>query len=514
MQSLSLLHLSLAFPALESTNDYTSLAVDRLISQIPYFLNAEGVILEHSASYHHNGLRRLAAAWRYFDLLSEPVPEELALRYAKSLNFNVQLLRPDLTLPPIGDTGTRSYGLYPIAKFVDGSRIAGHIESVDLEGTKPEPSIVAPAAGIAVFWSGLDAWPAAERLSQTVVHWGNFVTQSHKHADEMGISLWAGGKQWIRSIGSWPYDKLRGHAIGWRSSNAPHWLDEPRLAERDTVLEGRSTGDAVEFLELVRRNIDGSEIRRQLVLIGDNHWIVLDSYHADTPRQSEVLWRFSPGLSVERARGDGVFRAESADGSSLEVQLLGNEDWVIESDLNGESQWNTGVVFDREVVPSPAVRGTSFGTDLSLATVFSISASEAQSSSSLQWQSNEEWSLSVGRGPGEALRVERRANNLAVKRSDQMTQNLRILSVDGEATVLAQEEKAFLQMQAKYGQPIQFRIEQRVKVSIAVILATLMQWLAFFLVRTWLSRMWVATLTLSIACWIGLCTFLQLHFLA
>jgi hypothetical protein len=146
--------------------------------------------------------------------------------------------------------------------------------------------------------------------------------------------------------------------------------------------------------------------------------------------------------------------------------------------------------------------------------VFSFSASEAQSGSSLQWQSNEEWSLSLGRGHSKALRVERRADKLTVTGADEMTQNLRILSVDGEATVLAQEEKAFLQMQAKYGQPIQFRMEQRVKVSIAVMLATLLQWLAFFLVRTWLSRMWVATLTLSIACWIGLCSFLQLHFLA
>jgi hypothetical protein len=514
MQSLSLLHLSIAFPALEGTNNYTSLAVNRLVAQLPYHVNSEGIILEHSAGYHHNGLHRLTAAWRYLGILNIPVPEELALRYEKSLDVNVQLLRPDRTLPLFGDTRTREYGLYPVAKFEEDSRIVNRTVTVDPAEAKPEPSMIAPAAGLAVFWSGLDAWPTAERLSQTVVHWGNFVTQSHKHADEMSISLWAVGQQWVRGIGTWPYGKSRRRAIGWRSSNAPHWLDEPGLVERDAVLESRSTGDEVEFLELVRRNIDGSEIRRQLVLVGGKHWIALDSYHTDTPREAEVLWRFSPDLSVERARGNGVFRAESADGSSLEVQLLGNEDWAIESDLNGEAQWNTGVVFDRELISSPAIRGTSSGTDLAIATAFSIGASEAQSGSSLQWQSNEEWSLSLGRGPGKALRVERQANNLAVKRSDQMTQNLRILSVDDEATVLAQEEKAFLQMQAKYGQPIQFRIEQRVKVSIAVMLATLLQWLAFFLVRTWLSRMWVATLTLSIACWIGVCLFLNLQFLA
>ena len=39
MQSLSLLHLSVAFPALEGTNDYTSLAVNRLVAQLPYHVN-------------------------------------------------------------------------------------------------------------------------------------------------------------------------------------------------------------------------------------------------------------------------------------------------------------------------------------------------------------------------------------------------------------------------------------------------------------------------------------------
>jgi hypothetical protein len=57
-------------------------------------------------------------------------------------------------------------------------------------------------------------------------------------------------------------------------------------------------------------------------------------------------------------------------------------------------------------------------------------------------------------------------------------------------------------------------LERRVKVSIAVVLTTLLQWLAFFFVRTWLPRIWTATLTLSIACWIGVCLFLNLQFLA
>ena len=514
MQSLSLLHLSLAFPALEGTNDYTSLAIDRLISQLPYSLSAEGVILEHSAGYHLNGLHRLAAVWRYLGILNEPVPDELADRYAKSLKLAVQLLRPDRTLPPIGDTRTRQYGQYLVANLADEPRIARHLKLVDLEGVKPEPSFVAPAAGLAVFWSGLDAWPTAERLSQTAVHWGNFDTQSHKHADEMGISLWADGKQWIRSIGKWPYDKSRRRAIGWRSSNAPHWLDESGLAERTTVLEGRSTGDAVEFLELVRRNVDGSEIRRQLVLVDGIRWIILDSYHADTPRAAEVLWRFSPGLSLKSATGSGIYRVASTDSPPLGVQLIGNEDWIIESDPSGEAQWNTGVVSDRGVVPSPAIRGTSSGTELALATVFAIGPLGIQGDTNFNWQSNEEWSLSLGHGGDSTHRVERRANTITVTSTAKKILEIRIFPVDSESTSLAAAENAFRKMQQEYGKRIEFNLDRREKVSIAVVLATLLQLLALVAIPKWLPRMRIPTLTLSAVCWFSLCLFLHLHFLA
>jgi hypothetical protein len=514
MQSLSLLHLSLAFPVLEYTDGYASLAVDRLFSQLPYHLSTEGVILEHSAGYHLNGLHRLAAVWRYLGLLNQPVPDELVNRYEKSLEVAIQLLRPDRTLPPIGDTRTRQYGQYPVASFADEPRIARHIDNVDLEGTRPEPSFVAPAAGLSVFWSGLDTWPTAEGLSQTVVHWGNFDTQSHKHADEMGISLWAGGKQWIRGIGSWPYDKSRRRATGWRSSNAPHWLNEPRLGERDTVLEGRGSGDTSEFLELARRNIDGSEFRRQLILLDGNHWIVLDSYHSDTPREAEVLWRFSPELILESAAGSSVYFVESADDSSLGIHLVANKDWTIESDASGSAEWNTGVESNREIVPSPAIRGTSIGKDLVIAAVFSIGNSQTDKGSSLQWRSNDKWSLSLEQNRGTALRLERRGGNLTVTSAERITRVLRILPVGRESNSLAQEEESFLQMQKKYGRPIQFRLERRVKVSAAVVLVTLLQYLVFVFIRQRFPRMLGAALTLSAACWLGLCLFLHLSFLA
>jgi hypothetical protein len=514
MQALSLLHLSLAFPGLEGTEDYTSLAMDRLLMKLPYHLSTEGLILEHSAGYHLNGLYRLAAMWRYFGLFDRPVPEDLADRYAKSLKIATQLLRPDKTLPPIGDTRTRLYDSHVVASLDEQTRVARYLKPVDLEAEKPVPAFIASASGLAVLWKGLDVWPTPKGLSQTVVHWGNFVTQSHKHADEMGISLWADGNQWIRAIGSWPYDRTRRRAISWRSSNAPHWTDEARLAERNTVLNRFGTGGEVDFLEMVRRNADGSEIRRQLVLVDGYHWVVLDSYHSDEPREAEVVWRFSPGVTLERTEGSEVYRLESDLDSVLIARFIPNEEWRIEPDPDGEAKWNSGVVSDREIVPSPAIRGISSGTDLAIATVFSKGELGSHDGATLWWQSSEEWSLRLGHNPAMVLQLRRNEDNLHVTSLDGETEDVQLNAIDESATALEQENQAYLEMTERFGEPIKFSVERRMKVSIAIMLAGLSQLLVFLLIRIRFSRLWLATLGLSLSFWLGLSLFLQFSFLA
>jgi hypothetical protein len=514
MQSLSLLHLSIAFPELENTDRYTSLATKRLLSQVSYYLSAEGVILEHSAGYHHNGLRRLAAAWRYLGMLNVPVPDDLARRYERALDINVQLLRPDKTLPLFGDTGTNIHDSYPVAFLEHETGIASRLIVDDAKEGKPQRTTIAQAAGLAIFWSGLDSWPASAQLSQTVVHWGNFITQSHKHADEMGISIWASGHQWVRSIGGWPYDRSRSAATGWRSSNAPHWLGESRLAERETVLAGRATGDRLEFVEMVRSNKDGSTIRRQLLLIDGSHWLVVDDYRADKPRTAELLWRFAPDLSIEDTSKNQMFRIRSSNGVSLWAQLLGNEPWAIEADPDGTAAWNSGVVFDGEIVASPAIRGTSAGRELALATVITSHTETEIDQADFSWQSNQEWTLDIGSDGRGILRVERRASDLTISNSGNTARKLSIVSADADVQTLAAEENAFSRMKAKFGKPVSFRLERRMKISIAVVLAMLLQWLVFSFVEARLPKMRAATLALSFASWAGLCLFLQLYFLA
>lgn len=514
MQSLSLLHLSLAFPELEDTNLYTALAVDRILLQLPYHVSTEGMILEHSAGYQHNGLHRLAGVWRYLGLLNETAPEALVDRYEKALELIVQLLRPDRTLPPIGDTSTQEYGAFPLAVFDEHRRVASEVKSFDPLGEKPESRTIAAASGLAIFWSGLTAWPDMAKLSQTVVHWGNFPTQSHKHADEMGISLWAAGIQWVRAIGSWPYDNSRRGAIGWRSSNAPHWLNEPRLVDRATTLEAKGFGTSAEFIELARRTTDGNQVRRQLLLVGGTHWIVIDNYQSDSADQAEVLWRFSPELTLENTEGNGSAFLASADGFAFGLRLVSDDDWKIEIDSSGDAHWNGGVVSGGVIVPSPAVRATSSRSRTSAATVFTMDKSLVDGDGNLDWLANDNWVLSLAPDSGATYRVERRADTLILTDADQQIERIKVIPVDPETAVLASEENSLNNMQEQYGVPIRFMLERRAKVSVAVVLAALLQLLALIVVFRWIPMLSTGAVAASLVCWLGLSLFLQLVFLA
>ena len=62
LQNLALLHISLAFPTLPASDRHKQVALSRLSEQMTFFVNDEGVVLEHSAGYHASG--QLAWGWR------------------------------------------------------------------------------------------------------------------------------------------------------------------------------------------------------------------------------------------------------------------------------------------------------------------------------------------------------------------------------------------------------------------------------------------------------------------
>ncbi len=56
MQNVALIQLATAFPALPHAQQYRETALERLRKQLPFYIDSEGAVLEHSAGYHFHGV--------------------------------------------------------------------------------------------------------------------------------------------------------------------------------------------------------------------------------------------------------------------------------------------------------------------------------------------------------------------------------------------------------------------------------------------------------------------------
>jgi hypothetical protein len=195
------------------------------------------------------------------------------------------LTRPDRTVPAFGNT---DHAPLPPDEAVDASRPPAR--AVNLFA----------AAGYAVWWHGLGAWPDAARLSQTVVTWSSFPSRAHKLADDMSVLVWSGGRNWITNTGYWPYG-VDGYddANGWRGSNAPHVRGERRAPPGATTLARVGEAAGVQGIELQRRAEGGVELRRQIVALDGDTWIIADSATGPSDVEVDTLWTTMPGSRVQ-----------------------------------------------------------------------------------------------------------------------------------------------------------------------------------------------------------------------
>lgn len=322
MQNLGLLMLSLSFPTLPDRARYRDLAVERLGGQLAFLLDDSGVFRENSAGYQAFDLGLLGMTYRCLTLLGDPIPPAWARGYDAALAVLAALRRPDDTLPAVGDTDGASQGDFPPTTVIDAAGQAAPL--VPYVDRRPEdPEVLAAAAGYWIDWTGLEGWPGGNDLGQTVMTWTSPPGPGHKHADELSLEVWADGVVWLTGVGYWPYDDPgRIQAESWTGANAPHLAGEASTSVRTTALLSHGRSDAIGALDVERVGPGAYQVRRQVVHVGPDLWIVLDTTSGGA---SESVWTLSPELELRPADTDGSFVIEATTGTdSGRVDFVGS----------------------------------------------------------------------------------------------------------------------------------------------------------------------------------------------
>lgn len=296
MQNLALLQLAVAFPGLPESSHWRDVADHRLRMQLGFYVSPEGVVLEHSPGYHAMGTALLAHGQRLRQLNGLPADPALDAAVAGSAKVLQTLIRPDGTLPAVGNTD----GQAP-HQIAHGAESGRKPVSLLTPAAQPRDDVhLFPIAGWGVWWSRT----TDESSAQVMFTWANHVGHGHKHADEGAFTWWSRNRDWITGVGYWPYgDALTRKSYEWAGANAVHGPGETLSSRRMSSLRAHGDQGAVRFAEIERLRDDGAAFTRQLLQLDADTLVVLD-FHANSIGGAETFWTLAPGLRWRAESGD------------------------------------------------------------------------------------------------------------------------------------------------------------------------------------------------------------------
>jgi hypothetical protein len=521
MQNLGLLHLSLAFPTLPEAARHKRLALDRLGDQMPFYVNDEGVVLEHSAAYQEWGLYLMGMACRYLTLLREPIPEDWIQKYKRARSVLSVLRRPDGSLPIFGDTPDSRDEL---GRSAIGPKVHG--------GCGPAPSSLSqipaesfnlyPVAGHAIWWDGLRGWPNQENLSQTVAVWSHFPGQGHKHADEMSVLLWAGGQTWWTNAGYWPYWHARRlEAVSWAGASAPHLANEGYESVRSASLLSYGWSDRLTAIDLERRGPGQYVARRQVMHVKPRAWLVVDHVFGEDTATTRTIWTAPPDVRLSRGPVPGSYLSEAPRTSSvLKTVVVGSPGTSIREFRGSVVPFAGWHVTNGIPTAAPAIVIEQPAKDSWTVVTWMLDDARIDSGESLgsprvsSWNGPRDWKAEIPL-QGEVLEVKREDDQLVVSdlRSQLAVATLPLVPAPDVSRQLTRIRDSFAAAAKKYPGYRDLH-DRRVKVSWLLLIIFVSQEAFFLGVGRWRASYYGRLRFLNVLGWLGVGFWLVFFFVA
>jgi Heparinase II/III N-terminus/Heparinase II/III-like protein len=509
MQNLALWHLCLTFPTLPEAPRYRELALERLRDQMVFYISGEGVVLEHSLGYHRMGLELIAMAFRYMTLLDITPPNNWRQKYENALDFFAAMRRPDGSLPKLGDTrgGGDAHG--PLVTRVDS-----HDRSMRLAPQKAWP-LPAHAyslygtSGYSVWWQGLPESPDFEGLNQTVVAWSNFPGHGHKHADDMSVVFWAAGKSWWENVGYWPYeDTRRTEATSWGGSNAPHLIAEPAESVRETTLRSYGWTKDAAAIDMERLGPGDYVVRRQVIAIKPNVWIVLDSSVRGEKQPTTSTWTAASEVKIDDGRFTGAYELKRTDSrTSLTVVPMGSSGFNVRRLYGVVSPLAGWTVVGRTPQPTDALVLEQPETASWSAMLWVINSPAVSGVRMVErpymraWKSADEWQLIVPDRDG-AVDIERQNGEILVSVGRRHRLAKLVLTEAGAMTAgRSQILAGYDQAKSKYSPRFRDLLPYRIKVTSILGMIFVLQEVFFLLYARIVGCYYVALRIFNVCGW-------------
>ena len=380
-ETAALFAIGYLFPGFKNANRWAKKALIILDDQVEKQFHADGGSVEQATFYHHFTLGFYLLTMSFLRHNGEKPSERMSQRVEKAMEFAMYMMRPDGTLPYIGDIDDarsiyfsdptnwdfRSYQCFGAAWFnrsdmkymaqkwqEDAFWMLGEEDQIMFETlptkTPDDKTIFLKDSGYYIFRSGygendhfsfMDAGPLAHGVFKD-----GTPSAAHGHADLLSIEIAPYGESILIDPG---FSNYRGE-YDW------HTYFRSTLAHNTVTINGQSQAKqtgilkwsfAPDFkvLKTVRytdfsmvcaehygyQRLPGAPVHRRCFAFVDQHfWIVLDDLFLDSEEVFDLSWNFHFNKDVRVVSGrDGKFEIFGENsGMQMIFESLDEKEWL------------------------------------------------------------------------------------------------------------------------------------------------------------------------------------------
>lgn len=293
-QALALVLAAFAFRPFCDTSEWLEVGRARLIDEMTFAFNDEGIHVENSPSYHNGMIANLLRGRSVMDCIGEPYSFDFDGLLDKAMTFCAWVTGPDKKLVLLGDSTAR--GSRPPAELahLPGYQHALYAVTGGVQGSPPESDVaVFPHAGYAVYRSSWAPWKGHLHL---VMKCG-FLSRYHRQDDDLTILLQAFGEHWLIDSGLYNHNPQNPVRVYMRSALAHNIPYLPGCSISRTVPPKKKASR----LELIARDgclagfrgtthmYQGATVQRTLLVKTPKHLQIVDTIRQGDPRHDVYI---------------------------------------------------------------------------------------------------------------------------------------------------------------------------------------------------------------------------------
>jgi hypothetical protein len=371
-QAYALLVVGLFFPVHLSASNWVEIARVRLEAQMMANVSEEGVHLEHSPFYHFYVFNQFLYAYQFGRSYGIEFSQAFIDRLKRMMICGAYLLKPDGTLPALGDTCRASpvlTGVEDVPNWLAGAKqIYRYSLSMGASGTVPEEnSICWPGAGLALFRSGWGTERKFQNEYFLAVRIRTFDT-AHIHRDQLSFELYAYGEDLVVDSGG-PYgygDVMREFFLSTAAHNTVVVDGQNQETGKGEILEWR-TAESFDLLVMQHCSYPNVAHRRTILFVRPTYFVVIDRLEASATHAYSQLFHLSPNLTAS-CEGFAINTTSRSNGPTVKILPLTEEGLAVNLRYGADDPAQGWVcVGEGQKVPNPVVEYERAGSTVEFA---------------------------------------------------------------------------------------------------------------------------------------------------